>query len=104
MSVQTHGGQDINASISLVEDFSVTTNFLGPNQNGINAIKANCESINHYPNQQFEPYIGRMKQFLYRNHTQSPVLLGNGASELIDLLIQHYRTPRGPPVHPTFNT
>lgn len=88
MSVQTHGGQDINVNIPLVQDFSVTTNLLGPNANGMNAIKANCESINHYPNQQFEPYIGQMKEFLFRNHLQHPVLLGNGASELIDLLIR----------------
>lgn len=90
MSIQTHGGQDNNVLITFKEDFSVTTNLLGCNKNGINEIRNNLTEIEHYPPQTFEPYVTNLTNFLYKYHdTNNKIILGNGASELIDLVIRN---------------
>ena len=42
-----HGGHEVYTVKSLVEDYSVTTNFMGPSKIGLDNIK--LSSINHYP-------------------------------------------------------
>ena len=91
--MELHGGQDINISIKLIDDYSVTTNFLGPSKIGIENIKKNIEDeITHYPNQLQEPYKTNLIKWLYKDlEINNNVILGNGASELIDLLIKIFR-------------
>ena len=88
--IQGHGGQDNNVKIDFKEDFSVTTNLLGPNSKGIDEISSNIHEINHYPPQNFEPYLSNFADFLFNDHERNNnILLGNGASELIDLAIRN---------------
>jgi len=98
---QTHGGQDIYDNFDrLVDDFSVTTNYLGPCESAICHIQKNLHLINHYPRDTQEPYKSELVEFLYKHSPLSSssssslsqynhnVLFGNGASELIDLIIR----------------
>ena len=93
--MELHGGQDININIKLLDDYSVTTNFLGLSEMGISNLKNNIdEEITHYPNQQQEPYKTNLVNWLYKDkdiHSNNNIILGNGASELIDLLIKIFR-------------
>ena len=44
--MEKHGGQDIYDNFDeLIEDFSVTTNYLGPNKKGLDHMKRNCHLI-----------------------------------------------------------
>jgi len=89
MNTQYHGGQDNNIQIKFKEDFSVTTNILGSNNNALEYLKNNIEDIEHYPPQTFEPYVSNLNKFLFNNYTTNKnIILGNGASELIDLVIR----------------
>ena len=89
MNIQQHGGQDNNIKIKFKEDFSVTTNLLGSNKNALEIIKKNLKEIEHYPPQSFEPYLSNLKDFLFKDlEENNNILLGNGASELIDLVIR----------------
>lgn len=89
MNIQKHGGQDNNINIEFKEDFSVTTNFLGPNKNGLKRISQHLSEIVHYPPQDFEPYLSELKNFIFGKHIKNNnILMGNGASELIDLVIR----------------
>jgi hypothetical protein len=55
--MEKHGGQDINIKVSLIDDFSVTTNFLGLSNIGKTEMMENIfEMITHYPNQEQEPF------------------------------------------------
>ena len=93
MSIQGHGGQDNNITINFVEDFSVTTNLIGPNKKALNNIKNILDEIQHYPPQNYEPYLSNIKSFIFHKHKMNDnILLGNGASELIDLLIRSIKT------------
>ena len=80
-----HGGQDNNVKIDFIEDFSVTTNMIGPNKSGLEEIKTSLNNINHYPPQNFEPYKSNLKEVLFKNNKSSTGLLGNGASEFREL-------------------
>ena len=87
-----HGGQDIDIKINLIDDFSVTTNFMGLSEIGKNNIINNLEKIKHYPNQYQEPYKSNLISWLYQGfEANKNIVLGNGASELIDLLIKIFR-------------
>ena len=87
--MQIHGGQDINLTVELISDFSVTTSLNGPNQIGIGEIEKDILSIQHYPNQNFDPYIKNINNFIFKNNiVNNHIILGNGASELIDLTIR----------------
>lgn len=93
--METHGGQDINLNIELKSDFSVTTNFLGPSKVGLEYITKNINDINHYPNQNNDVYVKKLINFMFKDHEDNKfVILGNGASELIDLVIR--TIPSGP--------
>lgn len=86
---QPHGGQEWNTIPNFVEDFSVTTNYLGPPMRAISACGLALQDVEHYPPANFEPYISELAAFL---QPKDPVeltprlMLGNGASELIDLV------------------
>ena len=66
-NILIHGGQDNNIKINLIEDFSVTTNLLGSNSIGMDDIKSSVNEINHYPPQNYEPYLSNMKSFIFKN-------------------------------------
>ena len=86
---QYHGGQDNNINVYFKEDFSVTTNMLGSNKKGLEFIKENVGEIDHYPPQNFEPFVSNLNNFIFRNFKNNEnIILGNGASELIDLTIR----------------
>ncbi len=91
--MEKHGGQDINIKINLIDDFSVTTNFLGLSNIGKTEMMENIfEMITHYPNQEQEPFKTNLINWLYKNlKINNNLLLGNGASELLDLLIKIIR-------------
>ena len=88
-TTEKHGGQDIYDNMSeLIDDFSVTTNYLGPVSSALEHITENIHMINHYPKDDKEPYITNLTNWLYKNQSSvNPyIILGNGASEVIDLL------------------
>lgn len=80
-----HGGSDIYNIKELKEDYSVTTNLLGPNLNGLKNINNHMHSINHYPSED-KTFFQEGLDFL--KVSASNVMWGNGASELIDLAIR----------------
>jgi histidinol-phosphate/aromatic aminotransferase/cobyric acid decarboxylase-like protein len=81
-----HGGHEVYTVKSLVEDYSVTTNFMGPSKLGISNMQDNLSSINHYPPTD-KNYFSKGLQFL--NTKAENIIWGNGASELIDLTIRY---------------
>ncbi|CAG8463056.1 18572_t:CDS:2 [Acaulospora morrowiae] len=94
---QFHGGQDWNHLDNFIEDFSVTTNALGTPKA---ALEASREAVSNFQSSQSsnqEPAKTSLAQFLwpddYLKH-KDRLLLGNGASELIDLAIRS--APSGP--------
>ncbi|TFJ82504.1 hypothetical protein NSK_006183 [Nannochloropsis salina CCMP1776] len=86
-----HGGQDWRNIGNFIEDFSVTTNGLGTPANALEAARRAVDEISHYPPADFEPALTHLASFLWpeQGDTYKPMLLlGNGASELIDLVIR----------------
>ena len=81
-----HGGHEVYKVNKLIEDYSVTTNFIGPSLYGLNNIKNNILSINHYPSTD-KNFFKKGLEFL--NTTSEHIIWGNGASELIDLSIRY---------------
>ncbi len=94
---QPHGGQEWKFLDNFVTDFSVTTNALGPPPGALAAARAAIDEIHHYPPADMEPARSELAKFLWptewRRHLPS-LLLGNGASELIDLIVRD--SPPGP--------
>ena len=80
-----HGGHGVYTVKSLVEDYSVTTNFMGPSEIGLENIQNNLMKFNHYPPTD-KNYFKEGLEFL--NTTSEHIIWGNGASELIDLTIR----------------
>ncbi|KAJ1967459.1 hypothetical protein H4R35_006704, partial [Dimargaris xerosporica] len=94
---QFHGGQDWASLANFVEDFSVTTNALGTPKQALEAAKAAIDLCGHYPPANQEPAKSNLAQFLWPQgwqHHRDRLLLGNGASELIDLVVRS--APEGP--------
>mmetsp|Transcript_30100 Transcript_30100/g.44009 ORF Transcript_30100/g.44009 Transcript_30100/m.44009 type:complete len:398 (+) Transcript_30100:258-1451(+) len=88
-----HGGQEWRQCQNFVEDFSVTTNGMGPPVSAVAA--ARSAAIHHYPPANFEPHVSHLAEFLWPGkaaHSHSCLQLGNGASELIDLVIRSCST------------
>lgn len=86
---QPHGGQEWKTLDKFVEDFSVTTNVLGPPWRATAAAAGALENIHHYPPANCEPALTHLAQFIDPENYQaihSCLCLGNGASELIDLV------------------
>lgn len=89
-----HGGQDWKFLSNFHEDFSVTTNALGTPAGALAAASAAIATVHHYPPADFQPAISHLAEFLWpgRGEQFLPLLLmGNGASELIDLVIRSVR-------------
>ena len=85
--------QDWNHCENFVEDFSVTTNGMGPPTAASTA--ARNAPIKHYPPANFEPHISHLAKFLWPGNATEYLgclQLGNGASELIDLVIRSCTT------------
>ncbi|KAI9216198.1 pyridoxal phosphate-dependent transferase [Blastocladiella britannica] len=90
---QYHGGQEWSKIATFVEDFSVTTNCYGTPESGTDAVKSSIHNIHHYPPADQEPAKSDLARFLWpsdaefeQNHGR--LLMGNGASELIDLVVR----------------
>jgi len=86
---QPHGGQEWAQIDNFVEDFSVTTNTLGPPWKAVAAATAALSEVEHYPPANCEPHLTRLAKFLDPFNAEdihSCLMLGNGASELIDLV------------------
>lgn len=86
---QPHGGQEWSTISNFVEDFSVTTNFLGPPKRALMATGVAIQEIEHYPPANFEPYHSELAAWISPDDPQElsgRLMLGNGASELIDLV------------------
>lgn len=85
--------QDWRHCKNLVDDFSVTTNGMGPPTGA--AAAARSAPIDHYPPANFEPHISDLAEFLWPGNPSeyhACLQLGNGASELIDLVIRSCAT------------
>eukprot|EP01084_Bolivina_argentea_P148327 259349_1 len=97
--LKKHGGQDWKMT-NYVEDFSVTTNALSTPLSGINAIKESIVNIDHYPPLDNEPALTDLAAFIWKNEykknqngdrfnkLKSSLILGNGASELVDIMMR----------------
>lgn len=87
-----HGGQDWRGLNHFVEDFSVTTNGLGTPKPAMEKAKEAINHMHHYPAADFEPALTDLAEFLWPGanavENKKMLLLGNGASELIDLVIR----------------
>lgn len=87
-----HGGQEWRQISNFINDFSVTTNSRGPPEIALQAARAELDNIEHYPAQDFEPAVTDLAEFLAGGNPaitadiRSRLLLGNGASELIDMI------------------
>lgn len=83
-----HGGQDWRSCENFLEDFSVTTNALGAPAKAIAAAQQAVLLSHHYPPANQEPAKSYLAKFLWPNSAgyNERLLLGNGASELIDLV------------------
>ncbi|KAJ2671469.1 hypothetical protein IWW42_003428 [Coemansia sp. RSA 1085] len=88
---QFHGGQDWVGMDNFVEDFSVTTNAFGMPPSAEQAAIQAISQAHHYPPADQEPARTSLARFLWPTSYQSEqtrLILGNGASELIDLVIR----------------
>ncbi|RKO97837.1 PLP-dependent transferase [Caulochytrium protostelioides] len=93
---QYHGGQEWAHLPTFHEDFSVTTNGLGTPKGPLLAARAALDICHHYPPADQEPSKTKLATFLagdagHADHAavdnlHARLLLGNGASELIDLV------------------
>ncbi|KAI7899343.1 pyridoxal phosphate-dependent transferase [Cokeromyces recurvatus] len=86
-----HGGQEHRFIDNFVEDFSVTTNYLGTPHKALEAAKEAIYDIHHYPAANQEPAKSCLAKFLWGSDYakyNGRLLMGNGASELIDLVVR----------------
>eukprot|EP00667_Euglena_gracilis_P012421 EG_transcript_12756 len=84
-----HAGQDWNTIDNYLEDFGVTTNALGTPESGAAAARQALSFMSFYPRADFEPGLTDLAKFLWPDNwiiNKHRLLLGNGASELIDLI------------------
>ncbi|KAI8827162.1 pyridoxal phosphate-dependent transferase [Fimicolochytrium jonesii] len=94
---QFHGGQEWQFIDNFVEDFSVTTNGLGLPKKALQAARDSLDISHHYPAADQEPAKTNLAKFYAPDGFESVherLLLGNGASELIDLVTR--AAPEGP--------
>ncbi|KAJ1853883.1 hypothetical protein LPJ73_002563 [Coemansia sp. RSA 2703] len=88
---QFHGGQDWAHLDNFVEDFSVTTNAFGMPESAKLAAIHSIDHSHHYPPADQEPAKSSLARFLWPANyldERDRLILGNGASELIDLVIR----------------
>ncbi len=81
-----HGGQDWMTTENLIADFSVTTGIMGPCEEALSFLDGNLHKIHHYPALDQEPYRSQLRDWMGLQHDY--LLMGNGSSELIDLIIR----------------
>lgn len=81
-----HGGQSWRDCDNFVADFSVTTTPLGAPKAAVEASKQALEHIQHYPNADCTD--ARMALAKFCNWTAANLLVGNGASEFIDMMMR----------------
>jgi len=90
-----HGGQTWYTLKGVIEDLSVTANPLGPSPAGRRAVTEALPEIAHYPPHDWGVAREQLRGFLKvsgdTSATESQLLLGNGASELIDVLMRYLR-------------
>lgn len=92
MVIAVHGGDVLAAAArwgldpSAILDFSANINPLGPPRGVINAAAAALQGIRHYP----EPLSRTLRAAIARRHgvEEGAVLVGNGAAEVIHLLLR----------------
>ncbi len=91
-----HGGQVWYTNNHVIEDLSVTANPFGLPNSSLQFLAENLSLIEYYPPNDWEPTRGRLFEFLGLNKqpkaSSSQLLLGNGASELIDVLLRYLRS------------
>ncbi|KAJ3385217.1 hypothetical protein HDU92_003149 [Lobulomyces angularis] len=89
MNTPLVSGQEWLILDHFVEDFSVTTNALGTPQIALKAARDALDFCHHYPPANQEPAKTDLSKFIWPEDYElihSRILLGNGASELIDLV------------------
>lgn len=86
-----HGGQSWVHCKNFKCDFSVTTNLSGPPKSGVKAALDSFKEIEHYPDQEAWEARCHMAQVMRLKPEQ--ILIGNGASEFIDIVPRLF--PRG---------
>lgn len=90
---EVHGGQTWRSlGENLVADFSVTTNAFGPPAGAVSAAAKALDHIHHYPAADCADAVTAVATFI--DFPKDQVLLGNGASEFIDLVMR--AAPPGP--------
>eukprot|EP00189_Rhodosorus_marinus_P009261 CAMPEP_0184753520 /NCGR_PEP_ID=MMETSP0315-20130426/44145_1 /TAXON_ID=101924 /ORGANISM="Rhodosorus marinus, Strain UTEX LB 2760" /LENGTH=352 /DNA_ID=CAMNT_0027232901 /DNA_START=52 /DNA_END=1113 /DNA_ORIENTATION=+ len=87
---EVHGGQTWRLCEEFVEDFSVTTNPLGPPTSAMEVVKEVLPEILHYPAADCGEALAALSKLI--KFPKNQLLLGNGASEFIDLVMR-----AGPP-------
>ncbi|MHB9114602.1 MAG: aminotransferase class I/II-fold pyridoxal phosphate-dependent enzyme [Thermoleophilia bacterium] len=102
----THGGKIREASALLgipggeLLDFSANINFLGPSPQAVAAARRAVDEMGWYPLDPPDPLRRAAADFL--RGSEESVILGNGASELIFLVVAHLRPRRVLVLGPTF--
>ena len=86
-----HGGQSYRQCPNFKMDFSVTTNLSGPPNSSLVAAMSAFDDIEHYPDQ--DAWVARCTLADVLKIPPDQILLGNGASEFIDIVPRLY--PRG---------
>eukprot|EP00792_Barthelona_sp_PAP020_P007298 TRINITY_DN3137_c0_g4_i1.p1 TRINITY_DN3137_c0_g4~~TRINITY_DN3137_c0_g4_i1.p1 ORF type:complete len:373 (-),score=99.25 TRINITY_DN3137_c0_g4_i1:28-1146(-) len=82
-----HGGQSWReVGDRLIADMSVTTNYQGPPPEAIAAAQEEFAHLHHYPDQTCAEARTALSDFLQMPTNQ--ILIGNGASELIELVVR----------------
>ena len=102
-----HGGQVHHyatlhgTSVNDIIDFSANINPLGPPALVLNAMQAALSVVRHYP----DPNHTAVKEVLAQHFRVKPsqILCGNGASEVIDLLLQSLKPQRVVVLEPAFS-
>lgn len=87
-----HGGQSWRECPNFIADFSVTTTPLGAPPKALQAAQDALKHIHHYPNADASHARTALAKFC--NWRASQLLVGNGASEFIDMLMK--ALPPGP--------
>mmetsp|Transcript_8856 Transcript_8856/g.26604 ORF Transcript_8856/g.26604 Transcript_8856/m.26604 type:complete len:351 (-) Transcript_8856:77-1129(-) len=87
---EVHGGQTWRQCDVFVEDFSVTTNPLGTPESAMQAVRSALGDIVHYPAADNDEALAALSKFM--KFPREQLLVGNGASEFIDLVMR-----AGPP-------
>ncbi|KAH0792350.1 histidinol-phosphate aminotransferase [Histomonas meleagridis] len=81
-----HGGQSYYECPNFKYDFSVSTNISGPPKTAVEAAKKAIVDLEHYPDQ--DAWVPRCHLADFLGIDPMQILMGNGSSELIDVLFR----------------